>query len=1051
MIRTAAAALWSHRKRKTPVWGLVALLLLGLVCLGGSASAKRAAVAVRRQRPRAAAGALSKLGTSRPAPGLRATSGGEPFKYATAFGDCRALLGDRSSGSAVVRMGVDDNWLEFMLAGSAGSTSSLTGGKLVFNQAAKRTVTYERLDNGIKENIVLSTRPKSPAIAFRFRQSDLTMKRRRNGYHFFAPGKDELFWVKNPVVYDANGVQGGATLRILGSRAIIRVDDKFLAQAKYPIIVDPTIVATASQASPAGLPIERHIVRTSAGTLVFFYQSGVGLEYKTSTDNGSSWSSPITISATTSNELAACMSAANDIYLTYRGSGGRDYIFFRKLTYSGGSWTVGAERTVESGGNDRRYPCVVREAGGRIWVSYWRRTGSAYSILVRSSTDEGVTWSAATTIGNTNAQGSASMELYQGRPVIVYEVNDASLDVRFWTGAAWTAAQTVVAGNFDDGNWGSLAATTDGRLHLVYAQTGGGLITYTVYNGTSWSSPYGLSSAPGDRYPSVSTDGTRLWAFWSQYVGPNQRRIVYRKYSSGSWDTGPKPVTGLDEDEFAKALVFTSVAAPSCAESLTASSFVASGTAQNWRADDQSWNYTLPFSFPFYDTTRTTVWVCSNGFLDFTSNNTDPTNTTAEMRTRVMVCGMWDDIRTDMAGQPGEDIYVYQPDANSVVLRWVGETYGTGYPVNFAIRLYSDGRISFDYGSGNTNLTPTVGVSSGDGVHYTLSAHDGSSVLTNAQTSYWTRDSASNWLDRTSEAASTATGDVNLFNANGDALYVGSVAKFDYTYFDLQTGASASIAPSWEYWNGTGWQALTLTENPGYTFTGSGRVGFTPPANWQTCSVGGSANLYYVRATRTAPTVATPPLASQFTSVRNNIQPTSASSDASAIPVGWSEGVASPYTVRFASVPLVDITMSIVGTYDRSGAFHGSPPYGVDFGDMDPDVGTYVVGTGAGAYAAAFQVVSDSNWDMTVQADGDLRDGTGNTAPISNLRWTFDGSGAWTSFVKTPATGTVLTGQPANFPTGSMVYFDYQFSVDWMTEPSAVPYGATLMYSAIQQ
>ena len=49
-----------------------------------------------------------------------------------------------------------------------------------------------------------------------------------------------------------------------------------------------------------------------------------------------------------------------------------------------------------------------------------------------------------------------------------------------------------------------------------------------------------------------------------------------------------------------------------------------------------------------------------------------------------------------------------------------------------AVTLYETGRIEFHYGPGNTNLTPTIGISRGYGQNYVLSSFDGSSILTEA-------------------------------------------------------------------------------------------------------------------------------------------------------------------------------------------------------------------------------------------------------------------------------------------------------------------------------
>ncbi|HNQ23023.1 MAG TPA: S8 family serine peptidase [Phycisphaerae bacterium] len=164
---------------------------------------------------------------------------------------------------------------------------------------------------------------------------------------------------------------------------------------------------------------------------------------------------------------------------------------------------------------------------------------------------------------------------------------------------------------------------------------------------------------------------------------------------------------------------------------LGSSQFTTVGTARSWRADDTSWPYTLPFAFPYYGVDRTTVNVCSNGFLDFTSSTTDWTNTDAELIAATRIAVMWDDLMTNQ--NTGDDIYIDETVSNQVTIRWQGMTYASPrVAINVAVTLYADGRIRFHYGSGNTNLTPTVGISKGADGAYLLSSYNNLTVLTNA-------------------------------------------------------------------------------------------------------------------------------------------------------------------------------------------------------------------------------------------------------------------------------------------------------------------------------
>ena len=139
------------------------------------------------------------------------------------------------------------------------------------------------------------------------------------------------------------------------------------------------------------------------------------------------------------------------------------------------------------------------------------------------------------------------------------------------------------------------------------------------------------------------------------------------------------------------------------------------GTAQNWHSDDSYWQLNLPFSFPFYDGTYSSVYVSSNGFLQFGSyiSSGNSANDTGDFLANRRMAPLWADLRTDLTG---DDIYVNTSIANQVTIRWVATAKSTGGPVNFAVTLYSNGQFRFDYGAGNANLAPTVGVSYGNGV-----------------------------------------------------------------------------------------------------------------------------------------------------------------------------------------------------------------------------------------------------------------------------------------------------------------------------------------------
>jgi len=179
-------------------------------------------------------------------------------------------------------------------------------------------------------------------------------------------------------------------------------------------------------------------------------------------------------------------------------------------------------------------------------------------------------------------------------------------------------------------------------------------------------------------------------------------------------------------------------------ESLVSNEFTGSGTAMNWRGDDISYSYDLPFTFNFFGTGYTRIYVCTNGFINFGAASTDYSNTQAELISNIRITPLWIDLKTDGSAQAGEDIYI-AASASQVVIRWVAETYSYAEPMNFEAVLCSDGRIKFNYGSGNSNFHslwasgPTIGISCGSCSYmYMLSPYNNQTTLTDVNTDLYT-------------------------------------------------------------------------------------------------------------------------------------------------------------------------------------------------------------------------------------------------------------------------------------------------------------------------
>jgi thermitase len=134
------------------------------------------------------------------------------------------------------------------------------------------------------------------------------------------------------------------------------------------------------------------------------------------------------------------------------------------------------------------------------------------------------------------------------------------------------------------------------------------------------------------------------------------------------------------------------------------------GTAMHWHADDGSWEYTLPFSFPFYGVLYSSIYVSSNGLVTFLGPDADHVHSISALAGKLAIAPAW----FDWDSYDPYDIYIWQ-SGTYVGIRWQVEAFGAGSPANFEVVLSSEGVIQFNYERFVGHPPATVGISNGAG------------------------------------------------------------------------------------------------------------------------------------------------------------------------------------------------------------------------------------------------------------------------------------------------------------------------------------------------
>jgi len=117
-------------------------------------------------------------------------------------------------------------------------------------------------------------------------------------------------------------------------------------------------------------------------------------------------------------------------------------------------------------------------------------------------------------------------------------------------------------------------------------------------------------------------------------------------------------------------------------------------------ADDSTTTVALPFAFPFYGRSYTSVNVCTNGFLSFVSRDSSLVNqdlpSDAPGVPRALVAPLWTDL--DLRPFRGPGRVVAHDDGSKFILEWKDATHFSGAsPYTFQVFLWPSGVIEFQY------------------------------------------------------------------------------------------------------------------------------------------------------------------------------------------------------------------------------------------------------------------------------------------------------------------------------------------------------------------
>ena len=301
--------------------------------------------------------------------------------------------------------------------------------------------------------------------------------------------------------------------------------------------------------SPAGVLYTA--LAASGKTLYAVYQDDGRVRFRTSSNQGSAWSRPVTIGSTDEIPLTESIAAQGaGLHLVYARSG---TLFYRRSTNGGRVWSPEVE--LASSGGDRFFRVSIDVSGSRVhlaWVIHSRTTFATTGLFYRRSVDGGRSWQdtrllvpeasdpgrpALSAVGNAvhlawtdERDGNPPCYTYPACPEVYYS---RSLD----GGGTWGPERRLTAGRGSTIGRPDVVAVGSRGVVLVWQDDGdvdGQEELYARWSadeGASWSSVRRLTNARGvSEHPMLSALGRTVLVSW--FDGRSEPFQVYARIST---------------------------------------------------------------------------------------------------------------------------------------------------------------------------------------------------------------------------------------------------------------------------------------------------------------------------------------------------------------------------------------------------------------------------------------------------------------------------------------------------------------------------------------
>jgi len=448
------------------------------------------------------------------------TSDYQQYEYMATQSSYTAYFNEKPLGAHFVKIIADKSQLNFKFYDpNPNNVDAIVNGKNIrYNSIATATdVWYDVGNDTVKETIKLYNT--SGSIIKSRVQTELTPTI-INGDILWKRGEETIFRMPRPYATDANNnyIDGDYVLTQNGINwdIEISISSSWLANAVYPVEIDPTLITISSTSTPN----ERKIAIDSGGNLYFVDQEVISavtqIKLWKSTNIGSTWTNIANLSTGTGNkgEPALEIDGYDRIWVVWTNA---TLVSQLGVWNSNGSVNISVSNFGREGGypsiaiNDSNHVLVIKTNTTALHAYIYNSTGSQISDSVVISASEYVYDADAVSNNFFAATSNAST---------------GTLGVARYNGSAWS--QTYISGSSLSIPRISCKAVNDCIMVAHYDPTNN--LTFTKWNGTAWSSWSIFTTGIYD-LPSVAHDGNIYYAVALNNTG----RAFFWTYDGISW------------------------------------------------------------------------------------------------------------------------------------------------------------------------------------------------------------------------------------------------------------------------------------------------------------------------------------------------------------------------------------------------------------------------------------------------------------------------------------------------------------------------------------